>query len=198
MIKLYDPRKNYASSDNINLGIGLVEEWKCELVEPNHPQLHRRANTNPFGSNIDWAEREREMIELMRNRMGIGLSSNQIGSSYNMFVMHHSHLGEIGVYNPEIVESEGSVLIEEGCLTWPLLYLHVKRAERIQVRYWKNDGITQVETWMDGMDARCFLHEYDHLQGINYIDGQSDFKIKRALEKRDILFRRLEKKARYL
>jgi len=197
MIKLYDPRKNYASSDDISLGSILIEEWKCELVEPNHPQLHRRASTNPFGSDIDWVKREAEMLALMRHNMGIGLAANQIGSSYNMFVMHHSVLGEMGVYKPEIIEVSGrEVMMDEGCLTWPLLYLHRRRPEKILVHYWKNDGETQIETWMDGMDARCFLHEYDHLQGILYIDGMSDLKLRLAMDKREKLFRKLERKVK--
>jgi peptide deformylase len=109
-----------------------------------------------------------------------------------MFVMTHSVLGDIGVYKPEILEfSDQQIDIEEGCLTFPLLYVCITRPGKIKVRYYKNDGATQVETWMDGMDARCFLHEYDHLQGKLYIDELSDFKLKRAKEKRDKYLKKL-------
>jgi peptide deformylase len=61
------------------------------------------------------------------------------------------------------------------------------------VQFTKTDGETDVEMWMDGIDARCFLHEYDHLQGINFIDLVSDFKLQMAKEKRDKRFKKLER-----
>lgn len=193
MPKQYNPYDRYASSDTVTLDSLIVEEWRCELVEPNHPALYRRASTDPFGGDIDWAEREREMFALMHDNLGVGLAANQLGSSYNMFVMTHSVLGDIGVYKPEILETRGTIKIEEGCLTWPLLYLTIERPAEIQVRYYKADGETQVETWMDSMDARCFLHEYDHLQGTVFLDHASEFKLKRAKQKREKLFKKLER-----
>ena len=181
--KAYNPYAKYSSSESVTLGTTLVEDWDCSLVEPKHPILKKRATTDPFSGNLDWYQREREMCELMQNRFGIGLAAPQVGSSYRMFVMNHSHLGEIGIYKPEILEVEGKSVIEEGCLSFPLLFMNITRPERIKVRYTKTDGKTVVETWMDGMDARCFLHEYDHLEGKLFIDDASDFKLRRAMEK---------------
>ena len=196
MIKKFNPYDKYASSTEISLGEFLIEDWKCELVEPRHSALHTRASVDPFSGNIDWVEREKEMFELMHNNLGVGLSATQVGSSYNMFVMRHSFLGDMGVYKPEILETEGEVDIEEGCLTWPLLFIHIKRPAEIKVRFYKNDGETQIEMSMDGIDARCFLHEYDHLQGTNFIDIVSDFKLRRAMEKRDKRFKKLERRVK--
>jgi len=195
-MKKYNPYDKYASSSDISLGEFIVEDWNCELVEPKHPALHSSATVDPFSGNVDWNVREKEMINLMIANFGIGLASTQVGSSYNMFVMKHSVLGYIGVYKPEIVETKGEVTYEEGCLTWPLLYIHVKRPAEVKVRFYKTDGVTIVETWMDGMDACCFLHEYDHLQGTNFIDLVSDFKLQRAKEKRDKRFKKLERRIR--
>jgi len=194
----FNPYDKYASSSDIVLGDLVLDEWKCELVQPNHPALTRRASLDPFGSDIDWIEREQEMFKLMIDRIGIGLACPQIGQSYNMFVMAHSIMGNIGIYKPEILEQEGNVLLEEGCLTWPLLFFSVSRPEKIKVRYYKNDGETQVETWMDGIDARCFLHEYDHLQGIVYLEHASDFKLERAQKKRDKTLKKLQKMNRHV
>ena len=196
MIKKFNPYDKYASSTEISLGESLIEDWTCELVEPRHSALHTRASVDPFSGNIDWVEREKEMFELMHNNLGVGLSATQVGSSYNMFVMRHSFLGDMGVYKPEILETEGEVDIEEGCLTWPLLFIHIKRPAEIKVRFYKNDGETQIEMSMDGIDARCFLHEYDHLQGTNFIDIVSDFKLRRAMEKRDKRFKKLERRVK--
>lgn len=196
MIKQFNPYDKYASSTEISLGEFLIEDWKCELVEPRHPALHKRASTDPFSGNVNWVDREKEMFDLMHSNLGVGLAAPQVGSSYNMFVMTHSFLGDIGVYKPEILETEGEVDIEEGCLTWPLLFIHIKRPAKIKVQFYKNDGETKVEMWMDGIDARCFLHEYDHLQGTNYIDIVSDFKLRRAMEKRNKRFKKLERRVK--
>lgn len=193
MIKQFDPYSKYASTTDISLGDSFVEEWRCELVEPSNRSLHTSATLDPFKSNIDWAIREKEMIDLMHANLGVGLSATQVGSSYNMFVMQHRFLGDIGVYKPVILETEGETTIEEGCLTWPLLYLKIKRAERIKVQFTKTDGETVVEMWMDGIDARCFLHEYDHLQGVNFINHVSDFKLQLAKQKRDKRFKKIER-----
>jgi peptide deformylase len=190
-MKTFNPYDRYATSTNV-LSNFILDDWRCELVEPKHPALRTAATLDPFGSDIDWVQRESEMIQLMKDNLGIGLSTPQVGSSYNMFVMTHSVLGDIGVYKPEILEfSDQQIDIDEGCLTFPLLYVRITRPDKIKVRYYKNDGTTQVETWMDGMDARCFLHEYDHLQGKLYIDELSDFKLKRAKEKRDKYLKKL-------
>jgi peptide deformylase len=189
--KKYEPEKKYVSSTDVTTSF-IVEEWNCELVDPAHPAMSSYASVNPFSGDIDWVEREQEMIALMRTRMGVGLASPQIGSSYDMFVMAHSILGYIGVYKPEIIEFGDELAnMEEGCLSFPLLYIHVQRPEKVKVRYTKNDGETIVETWMDGMDARCFQHEIEHLIGGLFLDHASEFKLKRAKEKRDKLFKKL-------
>jgi len=193
-VKAYDPYKKYASTEDISLDF-IVEDWDCKIVDPKHPALHKKATINPFGGDIDWAEREQEMFKLMHDKFGIGLACPQVGSNYNMFVMKHSILGDIGIYKPEILETGGDpeCRYEEGCLTFPMLYLDVKRPEKVKVRYYKNDGKTQVETWMDGIDARCFQHEFEHLQGELFLDRVSELKLQRAYKKREKFFKKLEK-----
>lgn len=194
-VKLYNPFEKNVSTDDLILSDFVEDDgWKCELVDPKHPALKKRANVNPFKVNADWAEREAEMITLMKDNIGMGLSCPQIGQSYRMFVMIHSHLKEIGVYNPVILETEGEVNMEEGCLTWPLLYFSVKRPERIKVRFTKTCGTKDVEMWMDGIDARCFLHELDHLNGVVYLDYAGDLKLKRAKQKRDKYMKKMARK----
>lgn len=189
----YDPYNNYASNDEISTTL-VIEDWSCELVEPKHPALHKRANLDPFSGDIDWVEREKEMFQLMHDKFGIGLACPQVGSSYNMFVMNHEHLGDIGIYKPKILEySEETCRYEEGCLSFPMLYLDVTRPEKIKVQYLKNDGVTQVETWMDGRDARCFQHEFDHLHGDLFLDKVSELKLQRAYKKREKFFKKLER-----
>lgn len=197
-IKQFDPYSKYASSTDISTEF-LLEDWNCELVNPRDPALRTIASVDPFSGDIDWAEREQEMFALMEANLGVGLAAPQVGSSYNMFIMCHSVLGNIGCYKPEILEvSDEMANIEEGCLTFPLLYLFIKRPEKVKVRYHKNDGETIVETWMDGMDARCFQHEYDHLQGQIFLEHEdaTEFKVRRAKEKRDKYLKKAMRKAK--
>ena len=162
-----------------------------ELVEPKHPALHTVANINPFETDINWIEHEQEMIKLMHDKIGIGLAAPQLGDSYKMFVMTHSSKGDIGLYNPQILaSSEESVVMQEGCLTFPLLFLHISRPKEVMVRYQTVDQEI-VEEKFDGLDARVFQHEHEHLQGKTYLDNASDLKLQRAMKKREKAFKRL-------
>lgn len=168
-----------------------------KLVEPKHPALYKPSIDDPFESTVDWEIHELNMLDLMHDRFGIGLSSPQIGENYNMFVMRHTEFGDIGVYKPEILEaSEETVVMEEGCLTFPLLYIMIPRPAKVKVRYLKSDGSTVVETWMDGIDARCFQHEFEHLQGELFLDRVSDLKLRRAFLKREKLFKKLQRQVK--
>ena len=151
------------------------------------------ASVNPFDDkNADWEKREEEMIQLMKDRFGIGLASPQLGMGYRMFVMTFASGEDVGVFNPEILEfSKEEVAIEEGCLTFPLLYFIVTRPAKVKVRFQTHDQQV-VEDWLEGMDARCFQHELDHLNGKLYLEYASDMKLKRAIKKRDKQFKILQ------
>ena len=189
----FNPYDKYVSSDSsISEHLDI---WNVEFVQPNHPVMNRPANVDPFtAKDVNWREREQELIAYMNMNHGLGLAAPQIGSSYRMFVMKQSHLGDIGVYNPEIVEySDTEVLWQEGCLSFPLLYLGIKRPSEITVRYTKPDGETRIEVMMDGRDARVFLHEYDHLEGKMFLDKVSLLKINRAKEQQRKLMKKFKK-----
>ena len=164
-----------------------------KLVEPKTSVLHLEATVNPFDDkDIDWEDRANQMIELMKDRFGIGLASPQIGSNHRMFVMTFATGEDVGIYNPEILElSDETVAMEEGCLTFPLLYFIVTRPKKVKVRFQTVDKEV-VEDWLEGIDARCFLHEYDHLQGKLYLEYASDMKLQRAMKKRNKQLKLLE------
>ena len=166
---------------------------KLELVEPKHPVLHVVATTDPFDDkDVNWESREQEMFELMERRMGVGLASPQIGSSHRMFVMTFETGENVGIYNPEILEfSDKTIPMEEGCLTFPLLYFIVTRPEKVKVKFQTNDKQI-VEDWLEGRDARCFLHEFDHLQGKLFLEYTSDMKLQRAMKKREKTWKTLQ------
>jgi peptide deformylase len=166
-----------------------MSDFKLDLVHANNPILRTVANVDPFADKeANWEEREQEMFGLMERRMGVGLACPQVGMSYRMFVMTFESGEHIGVYNPEIIESSNETApMEEGCLTFPLLYFIVTRPAKVKVRFQTNDG-TEVEDWLEGRDARCFQHELDHLNGKLYLEYASDMKLQRAIKKRDKMF----------
>jgi peptide deformylase len=130
------------------------------------------------------------LFETLRDTMceknGVGLSANQIGLPYSVFVIGNPDDPStvIPVFNPKIVDlSKKNVVLEEGCLSFPGLFGKVKRPEVIRVRYTNQHNNTDTIKF-DGFTARVFLHEYDHLQGIVYTSKMSKFHLDHALRKK--------------
>jgi peptide deformylase len=120
----------------------------------------------------------------MVKRRGVGLSANQVGVPYSIFVIGHPDTPDdiICVVNPKIVDrSEKMVLGEEGCLTYEALYGMVKRHEEIRVRFSNPLGDTN-STKLTGFTARVFQHEFDHLQGITHLDRMNRFHREKAFK----------------
>jgi peptide deformylase len=128
-----------------------------------------------------------DMADTMYSAPGIGLASNQIGEPCRVFVFDVSPKDQprnlVVVINPEIVERDGSVVTEEGCLSVVDYSAEVKRAERITVKGLDRDGnpITITE---EGLAAVVLQHEIDHLDGTLFIDHLS--RLKRELYKRKL------------
>ncbi len=110
------------------------------------------------------------MIEAMNEFRGLGLAANQVGEGIHLALI--SDTGEEDdirvVINAEIIDEDGALAVEEGCLSFPGLTGLITRAERVRVRYMNLEGEI-VEEDTEGLLARCFLHEIDHLNGIMFI-----------------------------
>lgn len=106
-----------------------------------------------------------QMLTLMRKNKGIGLAAPQIGLSKRLFVMDVN--GTVRCcFNPEIVNSSNDTSdFEEGCLSFPGELCIIKRPSGVNVRYQNLQG-TWIEETLTGLEARCFQHELDHLDGI--------------------------------
>ena len=103
------------------------------------------------------------MFETMKNYGGIGLSANQVGKPYRLFVMGDNlqiNKGQKWVcINPEITDmSKETIRYKEGCLTFPFLFLDIERPQKIKVKY-QNEQLETVEEEFDGIVSRCFQHE---------------------------------------
>lgn len=114
-----------------------------------------------------------DMVETMRDSMGVGLAAPQVGIMRRMFVAEPEPERVYYFINPEITMEEGSVEDEEGCLSVPGFAGLVDRPERITIKGLDRDGNPQEHTF-EGFDARVICHEYDHLEGILYVDKAKD------------------------
>jgi peptide deformylase len=121
-----------------------------------------------------------DMLSAMAGR-GIGLAGPQVASPLRLFVTSVDGDKPRVFINPEIVlTSQEMVEIEEGCLSLPRLYLDVVRPESVRVQAWNEKGRPfTVET--GGLLARVILHEYDHLDGVLFIDRLKDGRRDRAI-----------------
>ena len=108
---------------------------------------------------------------------GIGIAAPQVGVLRRVFVVDvGDEHGKIEFINPEILETSGSQTDNEGCLSVPGKTCPVTRAEYVKVKALDRDG-NEFTIEGEGLLARCILHEYDHLEGILFIDKSADGKI---------------------
>ena len=136
----------------------------------------------------DRAELSKKMYNSMVKYGGIGLSANQVGLPYRMFIMggHPSiENGKIrSVFNPLINDvSKETVMMKEGCLSFPFLFLSITRPKWCHVKYTDQHG-KDVEEVLHGMNARIFQHENEHMNGYVFTDLVSKMKLDRAKEAR--------------
>jgi peptide deformylase len=151
------------------------------------PNKWLEIEVNPFNfETLDAKQIEQEMIELMLAEGGIGLSANQVGLDAQIFVIK-PHLLEsnepFAVINPTIESLTSEVeILPEGCLSHPDLFLQVKRPRGLVAKYLDINAKECIIELYD-IDARCFLHEFDHLYGIEFIDRVSKLKLELARKK---------------
>ncbi len=113
----------------------------------------------------------RDMLDTMYAEKGVGLAANQVGISKQVFVASADQVAgqELVFFNPKIIKKEGQIKEFEGCLSVPELYEPVKRFKRVWLRAMTLGGKT-VEVKAEGLLARIFQHEVDHLNGFIFVD----------------------------
>ena len=153
------------------------------LVDCNDPIL--KTELQPFDFSdppVNPLDLVSDLAETMLTEGGIGISANQVGLPYRVFVMQAEEL--IPCFNPRIVDmSNETIVLEEGCLSYPGMFVKVKRPRRIKVRYADPNGkvVTRV---FDGMSSRVFQHELDHLNGVNYQQRANRIHLDQARKKK--------------
>ena len=154
-----------------------------KLVQDPDPILKQKAEPWDFENHVNAAVIEREMLEIMRASNGIGLAGNQVGLLRRVFVMKLQDGRELGFFNPWILLGDNNFVSgEEGCLSFPNLWLKVARHNKITAAYLDNTNKKCIIE-LEGIDARCFQHELDHLDGITFTEYVSDLKLKMAKKK---------------
>jgi peptide deformylase len=114
-----------------------------------------------------------KLIKVMKQHDGIGLSANQIGKPEAIFIMYKD--GKIiTCINPSVSwKSDDDILMYEGCLSFPKTQVGVNRASKIIAEYTNFKGDIVIEK-MTGIEARCYQHELDHLNGITFIHRKNE------------------------
>lgn len=131
---------------------------------------------------INPIELEKNMLDTMYKNQGLGLSANQVGVAVRVFVMGQHQGDGIGIFNPVILSAQNLVEDEEGCLSFPGIFVKIKRPSKITAR-WQNSKGEYIEGEFSGYTCKCFLHEYDHLEGIVFRNRVSSLKWALALKK---------------
>jgi peptide deformylase len=120
-----------------------------------------------------------DMIDTMRAASGVGLAAPQVGRTERLCVVEVDDRLHV-LFNPEIVEEEGTIRWEEGCLSIPEVFGWVERSARVKVRAIGRDG-EPVEVEGTELMAVCLQHEIDHLHGKLFLDHLSFLKRRQAL-----------------
>jgi peptide deformylase len=160
----------YEVRDGVN-----PKTFNKQLIEPGNGILRRPVA--PYKDSLlkefgikDRKELTESMFELMHKYGGIGLSAIQIGLPFNMFVAgDHKSIEngmKLAMFNPVILStSDEKVMMKEGCLTFPFLFINIVRPRKCVMKYEDENGDLK-EASLDGMMSRVCQHEYDHQAGI--------------------------------
>ena len=162
----------------------------CKLIEAENPIM--KVRLSGCSPDLDRDDVEEKLLDSMKNYNGIGLSANQIGIMERVFVMYSDvkKRETITCFNPEIVtKSDTEILMDEGCLTYPGLWLKVKRPDGIEVQYEDKSGEIQHQA-MFGLECRIFLHEYDHMEGMDFTQKVSKIKLNRAVKRKSKMMKK--------
>ena len=175
---------------------------ELKLIPPTDPRV--QSAIAPFNDDMlkDEDVKNRQelsdaMFETMKKYGGIGLSANQVGLPFNMFVLGDHPEVEKGLkmtcFNPIIISSSvEEEAMKEGCLTFPFVFLNITRPRKVVVKYEDENGDLK-EGSLDGMISRVFQHEYDHMLGKTFVDGVSKMKLDMAYKKAEKQMNRYRK-----
>lgn len=131
----------------------------------------------------------KDLIDTLYSQNGVGLASPQIGENYRIFVIDTSSgdepLNPIVFINPKIIKKSGAFISNEGCLSFPEVYTDVRRYKNVMVKAMDGHGKSFVMEAKDGsLLVKAIQHEFDHLDGVLFIDhARNRFEVEELLSK---------------
>jgi len=179
----------------INTESGLIEQEEkvnpLPLVNENYPLLYQKIKEySDVLPNASMEKLVSQMKMTMKLYGGIGLSANQVGIPCRVFVMGTDDFF-IACINPKVIEqSEETEIATEGCLSFPALQLKIERPKWIVAEYTDKDGEIKQQRF-EGMTARCYLHELDHMDGIGYTSHVKPVALQMARQKAEKLVKKI-------
>ena len=164
------------------------------LYDENHPMMKQRIPEyditllpNPVMTNT--INRLKMTMKLYN---GLGLSANQCGVFERVFIVGNEEIVIVCI-NPKLIKASDDLIKDnEGCLSFPGLFLKVERASLVEVEYYDYQG-KKYNTTFTGLTARCFLHELDHMNGITMDKHVKPLALKMAKDKQGKLFKRVKR-----
>lgn len=134
----------------------------------------------------------KDLLDTLYSQNGVGLAAPQIGVNYRVFVIDTSSgdepLNPQVFINPKIIKKEGAFISNEGCLSFPEVYTDVRRYSSVMVKALDGNGRPFLVEARDGsLLAKALQHEFDHLDGILFIDhAVNRFEVEKELAKRKL------------
>lgn len=160
----------------------LVEYEILKLVDFYDPILRQPTIPYDFSTRKDAEYITYSLVETMAHYGGLGLSANQVGLRDRVCVINMGEKAWV-MFNPQIIETSGKIAdYQEGCLSYPGLYVKCNRLDHIKVRFQAVGG-QFIEQEFDGLTAVCVQHELDHLDGIVYTNRISPINLEKAKRK---------------
>lgn len=158
-----------------------VDDFTLKL-DPD-PILYNKSEEFDFSQDTDLAAIEEKMIEIMTENNGIGISANQVGYDRRVIVIKPQGKYPFAMFNPKIQStSQAATKDDEGCLSFPGLFLPINRPKSIVVEYVDKDK-KQCIIELNGYDAKCVQHEIDHLDGVVFTSHVSSLRLNLAKKK---------------
>lgn len=178
----------------IDTGSGVVTEEKIEplpLYNENYPMLAMvMPEYNQPLPNAKMNTIVKSLKMTMKLYGGIGLSANQCGIRERVFIIGTDHF-QLVCINPKVISmSEDLKKENEGCLSFPALYLRVDRPSYVDVEFTTETGEVK-QMHLEGLTARCFLHELDHMNGIRFTDHVKPVALQLARKKSEKIMKKV-------
>ena len=166
---------------------------KYELINENDPRLKQACTPHIITDKTQ--QLVYDMIVTMQEYDGIGLAAPQVGVMERIFVIGHKDTGFVVCINPswEATKDAEEESFKEGCLSFPLLEMNVRRYNKVQCTFTNLKGETTTKLFT-GVWAQAIQHEHDHLEGITFDERVSDSVLSKAQALRREKFKRIKKR----